>query len=66
MKSKISYRILLASVIVLFATQTRSQILPPPTPPPPVAIPIDGGVLLVIGACGIYGAIQLKRKINRN
>lgn len=32
---------------------------PPPTPPPPVGLPIDGGVLAVLGLGLLYGAKKL-------
>jgi len=32
---------------------------PPPTPPPPPGLPIDGGVLVVIGLALLYGSRKL-------
>ena len=34
---------------------------PPPTPPPPVGLPIDGGILAVLGLGLLYGAKKLIR-----
>ena len=34
---------------------------PPPSPPPPPGLPIDGGLLLVLGLGLIYGAKKILR-----
>ena len=65
MKNLITLAVLL--VLVCAAYTGFAQSIPPPPPPPPVAIPIDGGLSLVIAGCIGYGAKKLndRRKANR-
>ena len=55
MKNKFSAAILLTGVFCLTAT-----VLFAGPPPPPTALPVDGGLTLVLAACAGYGV----KKIN--
>jgi hypothetical protein len=65
MKNLITLAVLL--VLICVAYTGFAQSLAPPPPPPPVAVPIDGGLSLVIVGCVGYGAKKLndRRKANK-
>ncbi|MEZ4978418.1 MAG: hypothetical protein R2772_03895 [Chitinophagales bacterium] len=62
-----SYKIqmLLTALLLIapFAVQVVfAQPGPPPPPPPPPGVPIDGGILLLLGGLGAYAAKKFASK----
>lgn len=65
--SKRHYQVLALFALVLFAgvTALHGQLPPPPPPPgdppcwPPPCIPVDGGILVAVGAAAVFGGKKL-------
>ncbi|MCB0510436.1 MAG: hypothetical protein KDC82_06700 [Bacteroidetes bacterium] len=65
MKKVTKIQIVLTALLLLspFAVQiVFAQPGPPPPPPPPPGVPIDGGILLLLGGLGAYAAKKFHKK----
>lgn len=59
---KIQNRKYLASilfVLISFVCVSQTSGPPPPSPPPPPGLPIDGGILALLGIGLLYGAKKI-------
>jgi hypothetical protein len=48
-------------VLISFVCAAQVSGPPPPSPPPPPGLPIDGGILALLGLGLVYGAKKLLR-----
>ena len=69
MRRNMKNRLLSVSMIVALVLAATSAVFaqvgpppPPPPPPPPTAIPLDGGVFLLLVSGLVYGAKKLYGK----
>jgi len=46
-------------VLISFVCVAQSSGPPPPSPPPPPGLPIDGGILALLGIGLLYGAKKI-------
>jgi hypothetical protein len=46
-------------VLISFVCVAQSSGPPPPSPPPPPGLPIDGGILALLGLGILYGAKKI-------
>ncbi len=46
-------------VLISFVCVAQSSGPPPPSPPPPPGLPVDGGLLALLGIGLLYGAKKL-------
>ena len=61
---KIQNKKILASilfVLISFVCTAQSSGPPPPSPPPPPGLPIDGGLVALLGLGLFYGAKKILR-----
>lgn len=60
---KISILFLFAFVLIITKVEAQG---PPPPPPPPPAVPLDGGISLLIAAGVAYGSKKVMDKRKKN
>ena len=46
-------------VLISFVCVAQGSGPPPPSPPPPVGLPVDGGILVLLGLGLVYGIKKL-------